>query len=107
MPQVAICASCRRTVSTWHDVELGGDVWEPYCKDCPRPEGDSFTWLYRGCVIEQHWNPVAGFRPYLDSFVWAHEDYDGPEDKRCGFGETLADVCEDIDFKLEKGEYEQ
>jgi hypothetical protein len=32
-----------------------------------------------------------------DTWEWVHEDYDGPEDGRCGVGRSLREVLYDID----------
>lgn len=102
--EVAICAHCHRT-----ETNLGDDVWEPYCRDCPFPLGPR-SWSYRNCTITQNWSlPKPGFRPQPDTFFWVHDDYDGapyhsedpgPADNRCGFSTTLDDACDAIDLVL-------
>jgi hypothetical protein len=51
---------------------------------------------YRGYEIRQN-----DFRahPYWGKVAWtfAHKDYDGPEDNRCGFAETVEDCMSEID----------
>ena len=34
-------------------------------------------------------------------YEWVHDDYDGPEDNRCGYGKTLAEVFTEIDWVLD------
>ena len=53
---------------------------------------------YRGYVIEYDPPPIP-VRIHDWSFV--HEDYDGPEDGRCGTAATLWDAKREIDFELD------
>ena len=51
---------------------------------------------YRGYEITRNWVTKSG-RPQPDEFTFHHTEYDGPEDGRCGFGQTEADCIEQID----------
>ena len=51
---------------------------------------------YRGYEISA--NATAFCR-----FVYAHEDYDGPEDSRCGFEATAQDCKDAIDERIDEG----
>jgi|APSaa5957512493_1039668.scaffolds.fasta_scaffold43243_3 hypothetical protein len=48
--------------------------------------------IYRGYTISFDPKPI----PYRD-FDFAHVDYDGPEDKRCGHGASVSDCQDQID----------
>jgi hypothetical protein len=55
---------------------------------------------YREYIIEPH--------SYLSlSYQFAHKEYDGPEDRRVGFGKTIADCKQQIDdYIFENTSYE-
>jgi len=53
---------------------------------------------YRGFKIEHSLKPIPS-RVFDWSFV--HEDYDGPEDDRCGDAESLAGCFREIDQYLD------
>lgn len=52
--------------------------------------------VYRGYKIEQHW--VSRTSEKQDEFVYSHEDYDGPGDRRCGHAVGLRNCLDEIDW---------
>jgi hypothetical protein len=59
---------------------------------------------YRGYRIERKWVSKPGTKRQPDEFVFSHEDYDGPEDRRIGAAMTLNDVIAAIDEKILESE---
>lgn len=53
---------------------------------------------YRGYIIEDA-HPLCP-----EPFQFRHEDYDGPEDNRCGTATSLNDAIEQINDKVEMEE---
>ena len=47
---------------------------------------------YKNCNIRYDPQPHPGVK-----FTWSHEDFDGPEDDRCGYGISLDDCMTQID----------
>lgn len=54
---------------------------------------------YKGYIIERNWVSKI---PQFDEWIYAHEEYDGPEDPRCGACKTFEECKEEID-DLENG----
>lgn len=50
---------------------------------------------YRGYTIYRKW--ISKGKPQPDEYEWCHEDYDGPEDRRCGASMTAIDAVDQID----------
>lgn len=43
---------------------------------------------------------------YGGEYEYVHNDYDGPGDDRCGYGQTVRECLEDIDRYIEEHEQE-
>lgn len=52
----------------------------------------TYPLTYRDCEIQYQW-PTC--------WVWAHVEYTGPEDRRCGFGRTIEDCIREIDERYQ------
>jgi hypothetical protein len=50
---------------------------------------------YRGYEIARKW--TSNGTPQPDEWVFSHNDYDGPEDNRCGYGTTKENCMRQID----------
>ena len=59
------------------------------------------TIQYRNCEI--YYDPPPISDRSVD-YRWVHEDYDGPPDRRFGFGPTVKACKEEIDEILEEAE---
>jgi hypothetical protein len=60
--------------------------------------------IYRNCNISKinanrAWARLAGY-----NYEWVHQDYDGPEDNRCGMVQTIEECIEYIDDAYECGD---
>ena len=60
--------------------------------------------VYRGYLITQEWSTRYG-KPQPDEWCYAHEEYEGSEDHRCGWCPTLEQCKEEIDDNIQLENY--
>lgn len=59
---------------------------------------------YRGYLITQEWSTRFG-KPQPDEWCYAHEEFEGPEDHRCGWCATMESCKEEIDDNIQLENY--